>query len=227
VSSIVAEASVSGSVDGQRVRGTLHLGVAAPASVRIEAIAPFGRPLFTFVAHDGSGTLLLTRPDRFVADAPPARLLETVTGVPLDPPGLLMALTGCAREPQVGAARQVGDNWRTVPDGVVELYFNRTSASAPWQLVAALHQNARSGSWRAEYHERGAEGVPRTLRLASSRNDGFDLRLGLSQVEVNAPLDAPAFEIAVPSGAAQLTLDELRDGAVLSEAADDNDADTP
>ncbi|MGE0706049.1 MAG: hypothetical protein AB7F99_13830 [Vicinamibacterales bacterium] len=227
VSSLIAESSVSGSVEGQRVRGTLHLGVASPASARIEAVAPFGRPLFTFVARDSSGTLLLTRPDRVVADASPAALLETVTGVPLDAPGLLAALAGCARQPEVRAARQIGKNWRVVPDGVAELYFNRSSASARWQLVAALHQDARSGPWRAEYHERGVEGVPRTLRLASRRDDGFDLRLALSQVEVNAPLDAAAFEIAVPAGAQKLTLEELREGAVLSDVVDDDGAGAP
>jgi hypothetical protein len=224
VSSILTEASVRGSAGGQRVRATLHLGVAAPGSARIEAIAPFGQPLFTFVARDDKGTLLLTRPDRVIADASPAALLEAVTGVPLDPPGLLAALAGCASAPRVEAARQVSGSWRVIPDGVSELYFTRASASAPWQLVAALHQDARMGPWRAEYHERGADGVPRRVRLASRNEEGFNLQLGLAQVEINAVLGTPTFEVAIPPGAQTLTIQELREGVVLSEATSGQDA---
>lgn len=51
VASLTAEIAVSGSVSGQRVRGRMIAGVARPASARIEAVAPFGAPVFIFVAR--------------------------------------------------------------------------------------------------------------------------------------------------------------------------------
>jgi hypothetical protein len=197
------------------------VGVAEPDSARLEAVAPFGRPLFTFVARDGRGTLLLTRPDRVVPDEDPADLLETVTGIPLAPQGLLAALTGCTTEPAVEQARQIGDEWRVIPDGSAQLYFRRSTPAEHWRLQVALHQETGRGDWRAEYHDHGPDGLPQTLRLASG-DGAFDLRLALSQIETNVPLDAAAFEIDVPAGAEQLTLEQLQRGAVLSEAVDED-----
>lgn len=225
VSSVVAEASVTGSVQDQRVRATLHVGVAAPDAARLEAIAPFGRPLFTFVADDGRATLLLTRPDRVVADASPAALLEAVTGVPLDPAGLRAALTGCAAGSTLLDVRQLGDGWRVGREGNTQRYFRREGGGDPWRLVASVYREPGRPDWRAEYHDHAADGLPRVLRLASSDTRGFNLRLGLSQVEIDVLLEASAFELRVPPGAQSLTLEELRGGAVLLDVSTDGDAD--
>jgi hypothetical protein len=83
-----------------------------------------------------------------------------------------------------------------------------------------VYQEAGRADWRAEYHEHAADALPRVLRLARTGPDGFNLRLGLSQVELNEPLDDAAFEISVPAGAQPVTLEELRTGAVLSEVSD-------
>ena len=59
VRTLTAEIAVSGSAGGHRLRGRLSAGVAAPASVRLEAVAPFGPPLFIFVAMGDDAALLL------------------------------------------------------------------------------------------------------------------------------------------------------------------------
>jgi len=64
VSTLSSEVGVSGSVNGRRLRGRLLVGAAAPASARIEAVAPFGQPLFIFVARGNDATLLLPRDNR-------------------------------------------------------------------------------------------------------------------------------------------------------------------
>src|SRR5258707_809349 len=58
VRSLTAEIGVTGSVGGQRVRARL-VGGFAPPSVRLEAAAPFGAPLFIFVASGGDCTPLV------------------------------------------------------------------------------------------------------------------------------------------------------------------------
>src|SRR5579872_137136 len=99
VTSMTAELAVTGSVGGQRVRGRMIAGVARPGSVRIEAAAPFGAPLFIFVARGGDATLLLPRDDRVLTHGRPDAVLDAATGVPLAPDALRDVLTGCAGRP--------------------------------------------------------------------------------------------------------------------------------
>jgi hypothetical protein len=68
--------------------------------------------------------------------------------------------------------------------------------------------------WRADYGD-DQNGLPHAIHLTSLEHDGrsgsdFDLRLGLSQVDLNAPLDASIFTLQIPRGAGPITLDELR-----------------
>ena len=62
VSSITADVAASGSVGGQRLRGHILVGLAAPASARLEAVAPAGPPLFIFTSHDRDATRKLVQP---------------------------------------------------------------------------------------------------------------------------------------------------------------------
>jgi len=91
IRSLTAEIGVTGSVGGQRVRVRL-VGGFAPPSVRLEAAAPFGAPLFIFVASDGDATLLLPRDGRVVEHGQPADLLAAIAGVPLGPSDLARTL---------------------------------------------------------------------------------------------------------------------------------------
>jgi hypothetical protein len=215
VSSLVAEGAVSGSADRRRVRGTLHLGVAAPASARLEAIAPFGQPIFLFVAQSGEATLLLTRPDRVLRHDQPGEVLEAITGIPLDPAGLRTTLTGCAEVPAAGDVRRLDDRWRMVSGDAARLYLQRDEATAPWRLVAVVYRGPGRPEWRVEYHD-FVDALPRTLRFVSSERERFDLRIELSQVEIDTLLGPEVFELKIPASAAPLTLDELRQAGPLA-----------
>jgi hypothetical protein len=204
VDALTAEIGVSGSVDGQRVRGKMIAGVARPASARIEAAAPFGAPLFIFVARGDEATLLLPRDDRVLSHGRPGDVLEAATGVPLDPIALRAALTGCAQQPDAAGARAIGDDWRVLRDGDGDMYVRRNPPAAPWRIVATVRRE-----WRAEFAEFAA-GLPRAIRLTSADGRHFDVRLALSQVEINPALGADAFAVQVPRSASPITLDELR-----------------
>jgi hypothetical protein len=219
VSTLTAEIAVSGSVGGRRLRVRLLTGLAAPASARLEAVAPYGQPLFILVARDGDATLLLPRDNRVLEHGRPEAVLEAIAAVPLDAEGLRVVLTGCAVAPDLARARALGDDWRVVPDGERDLYLHRESPVAAWRIVAAVHRDSSTPSWRAEYGDLrtavAPDGLPRTIRLASLGSNRFDLRLVLSQVEINEKLDDGAFKIQVPATATPITLPELRTAGPL------------
>jgi outer membrane lipoprotein-sorting protein len=216
VSSMTADASVSGSAGRQRLRARLNLGVQAPASARLEAIGPFARPVFILAARGETATLLLNDDNRILRDGRPADVLEALTGVPLDPAALRDALTGCASETGSGEGRQLGDDWRAVQDGSRSLYLNRNPRTAPWRLAAVVHRSAGSPEWRAEYRN-FVDGLPRAIRLVSSDAGRFDLRLELRDIELNQALPPEAFEVTAPPSAQPITVEELRRAGPLRD----------
>ncbi len=208
-----AEVGTSGSVGGEGLRGRLLVGLSTPASARIEAVAPFGQPVFIFVARDTDATLLLPRDDRVLEHGRPDAVLESLAGVPLDAAALRATMTGCAAAKSPETGRSIGDDWRVVPDGPDEIYLKRERSSSVWQLVAVVHaagSDRTAVAWRAEYRD-FQSGLPRTIRLVSRDPARFDLRFALSQVEVNTTLGAEVFRVDVPRTARPITLQELRD----------------
>jgi hypothetical protein len=220
ISTITAEASVAGSAGGRRIsRGRLLLGLAAPASARIEAPAPFGAPVFIFVAVGDDATLLLERDDRVLEHGRPDEVLEALTGVPLDAAALKTTLTGCLPAALGGGAAagvRFGDEWRVVREGSTAAYLRRRSDEAPWQLVSVVHDAASSAEWRAEYRD-FLNGLPRAVRLSSARSRRFDLRIDLADVEINVPLEAEVFRVRLPVSVDPITLDELRRAGPLGD----------
>ena len=58
-----------------------------------------------------------------------------------------------------------------------------------------------------------------SLESGGSGGAGFDLRLALSQVEINVALDPIVFTVIVPAGAQPIGLDELRRAGPLGAGA--------
>jgi outer membrane lipoprotein-sorting protein len=208
VSSMTADASVSGSAGGRRLRARLNLGIQSPASARLEAIGPFARPLFVLVARGETATLLLNDDNRILEGGRPGAVLEAITGVPLDAGDLRDALTGCSSS-TLSDGQQFGDQWRMLRDGARSIYLNRNPQTSPWRLAAVVHQGGNTPEWRAEYAN-FLDGLPRTIRFVSSTRERFNLRLELRDIELNPALGPEAFQIRVPPSATPITLEELR-----------------
>ena len=210
VRTLTAEVAASGKVSGQRFRARLSAGVAAPASARLEAVAPFGPPIFILVATNDDATLLLPREERVLQHGRPADVLDAVAGVPLNAGDLHAVLTGCAPAVSQPEGRELGADWRVITDAAGDaLYLHRAGGAQPWQLVAVIRR-----AWRVEYRDQ-LNGLPRTMRITSVTRTGgagasFDLTLVLTQVETNVPLDADVFRVQIPQTAQPITLDELR-----------------
>jgi hypothetical protein len=208
LSSLSAEIRVRGSIAGERVRGQLLTGVAAPDALRIEAVAPFGQPVFIVVARGGDATVVLSD-GRVVEHGAPGAVLEALTGVPIDAADLLPLLTGCPVAPAAARARAIGD-WLVVPDKTADVFLRRDAGGGTWRLVAALHRPESGAGWRVEYRDFAGAG-PHTIRLASLEPRRFDLRLTLAQVTLDDALGPEVFEVRMPAGATPISIDALRD----------------
>jgi len=209
ITTITLEISVHGSAGGHRLRGRLTAGLAKPASARLEANAPFGQPIFIFVASGDDGSLLLPRDRRVLEHGRPADVLEAVSGAPLDAASLRTLITGCANAPDASDAVAFGDNWRVASDGPDDVYFRR---DASWRIVATVRRDA----WRADY-SMFENNLPRVIHIVSQPPGRFDLQMELSQLEINVPIAPEAFRIERTAGAAPIGLDELRESGPLGE----------
>ena len=205
VQTLTASLAMSGKVAKTTLRGRIDAGFAAPSSLRLEAVAPFGRPVFVLVATGDAGTLLLERDNRVLRGARPADIVEALAGVPLGAADLRAVVTGCglwaAASPHEG--RRYADGWAAIDldDGTAFL----RQANARWRIAAASspHMTVR--------YDLDRDGRPSTIRIfTDASTTAADLTLRVSQVDINVTLTPRTFTIDVPRDAAPITLDELR-----------------
>jgi hypothetical protein len=211
VRTLTAELALSGKAGRTKLRGRVLAGVERPDGVRLEGVAPFGAPVFIFVAKGGRATLLLPRDNRVLRDAEPAAIVETLTGVPLEPDALAAALTGCgAPAADVVSGLVYGDGRVMIAlASKAHVYLDRTGGR--WRIVAAVLE-----PYTVEYPEWTGDRPGRVrVRTKAGAGTSADLSVGLSQVDINTDLDPAAFEVDVPADAAPITLDELRDAGPL------------
>ncbi|HUE84550.1 MAG TPA: hypothetical protein VMO26_00585 [Vicinamibacterales bacterium] len=203
LTTFTAALRLSGRAGHERLRGTLLTGLAAPASVRFEAVAPFGQPVFILAGTGGRATLLLPRDNMVLTDAPVPDVLERLTGLRLGPVDLRLLLTGCLALP---ASPRTGllyaRDWQSVVVGAGTVAYLRTIDGRP-RIVAA-----DSGEWRVDYAQYQND-WPRQVRLRTVAGD-VDITAVLEDIAINTEIDPRAFEVTVPAGAEPITLNHLR-----------------
>jgi len=200
---LTAELRLSGRAGTEKLRGTLHTGLAAPASLRFEAVAPFGQPVFILAGRDNRATLLLPRDKRVLEDAPVPDVLERLTGLRLAANDLRLILTGCLAQPASPTEGRVfAGGWRAVTLGAgITAYLKSINGAS--SVVAADH-----GNWRVDYANH-QHLWPRSVRIRSISGD-VDMTAAVEQLEINTEIDERAFAVAVPPGAESMTLEHLR-----------------
>jgi outer membrane biogenesis lipoprotein LolB len=205
---------LSGRIDRERLRGRIVAGFERPASLRLEAVGPFGPPFFILAAREGAATLLLPRDGRVVRGASAGELLGALTGVTLSPADLLTILTGCVvpvARPVAGrlhAGGGAGGGIASIDlDGDATLFLQRQAGG--WRVRAA-----RREGWQIEYQ--GWQGdFPASVRLQSDDTVPVDLLMTLSQIETNLDIEPAAFVLSIPADAEPMTVDQLRDAGPL------------
>lgn len=205
---MTASMALSGKAGRTKLRGRIDAGFAAPAKMRLEGRAPFGRPVFVLTADGGRATLVLPRDERVLTDAPPEQVVEALAGIALTPDTLRTIVAGCGVSTDPPSAGQLyGGGQAAVTLGAGTAYLRRAGSS--WHVAGGTR-----GPLTVFYGD-FRDGRPTTVRLRTGA--AADLTLRLSQVEINAPLDSKAFEPTPPDRAVPLTLDELRRAGPLGE----------
>lgn len=207
VTSLTAEIGLSGRAGGRRLRGRLHVGVAGPGRIRLEAVAPFGPPVFILAGSDDDAALLLPRDQRRLDRTPVADIVEALAGIRLTTGDLLGLVLGCppgdAAAPPT-AARGFGGRWIVVERVAGAVYLEQTGG---WRVAAG-----RRPGFSFEFTGR-AGGRPTAIRLrteAAGDRRAADVVLRPGDVETNVPLAEAAFLLSPTPKAAALSLDELR-----------------
>ena len=198
--------AMSGKAGNTKLRGRIDGGFAAPGRARLEGIPPFGKPVFVLVADEGKGTLVLTRDDRVLRDAPPEQIVEALAGVALGPDALRTAVSGCGFGATPAEGRSYSNGWVAAasPDSTTWL----RPAAGGWEVAAA-----ERGTVTVLYSDY-VNGRPSTIRIRSTSQGkaAADITLRLSDVDINTTLDPKVFDITpdLPQHPIPLTLDELR-----------------
>jgi len=202
---MTAALHLSGRAGAEKIRGTLHTGLQAPAAVRFEAVAPFGQPFFILAGRDDRASLLLPRDNRILADASVPALLERLTGLSLGGGDLRLILSGCLAEgAEPSDGRSWPGGWRAVSLGTGVTAYLKAVNGTP-AVVAADR-----GAWRIDYSAHQG-GWPRTVRIRSAETGTLiDITAAIEDLQVNTAIDEKAFTIVAPAGAAPMTIDELR-----------------
>jgi hypothetical protein len=220
VRTLRGQLGLSGRVGNERLRGPLIVGFERPSSMRLDAVAPFGPPVFILAGRNDSATLVLQRQERIIRDAPPEAILEALTGVSLGPADLLAVFTGCvvpAPRPTAGRIHsgdvaaidiESGDQGQTRRTATVFL----RRAGSRWQVQAA-----RRDRWQIEYVF-GTGMFPQSVRLVSLSPDvPVNVAAELTSIETNVDLDPAAFTVQEQKNLQPLTLEELRQAGPLRE----------
>jgi hypothetical protein len=215
VRTLSAELRLSGRAGQTKLRGRILAGFAAPARLRLEAPAPFGRPVFVLVADNGDATLVLYKAGRVLQGAPPDAIVDALAGVALDPDQLRSAIAGCGFGATTATAgRTYPGDWASVDADGSTNWLHR--ADGAWRVVAASRDGMEIR------YENFSSGRPSTVRVHTRMSgSATELAITLSQVEINTELGAEVFQVEVPRDAAPITLEELREAGPLGSSSQD------
>jgi hypothetical protein len=207
-----ADVGVTGRVGGHRVRGTLQVGVSRPGRIRIEAVAPFGAPVFVLASDATTTVLVLPREQAFVQGASVAEVLDALIQVPLTADDLAGALLACPRPPSDQSLSRVfpnGDVAAVDASGVT--VFATTAPAARVTGMSFAVTSSRAVPIALAFPAGGSAST-RVVDVAvgSPASPPAQLRLKVSGIERGAVLGADAFTVVVPPGTRAIGLAELR-----------------
>ena len=221
VRTLTAEIAVRGKAGRTRIRGRVLAGFERGGSLRLEAPAPFGAPIFILVSRANRATLFLPRDRRVLREVPVEDVLGAITGLPRSSDDVLALVSGClsAGIALAGPGEGSPGGWMKVAlAGGITAFLARDGAA--WRITAGRREAGSGGAaWSVSYSG-FASGFPGAVTIRQEPAGGSPvataLTFNVSQLEANVPIDARAFDVVVPADARPLTLEELRESGPLA-----------
>jgi outer membrane lipoprotein-sorting protein len=185
---------------GERQSFTGVLLVKGPASMRLEALSPFGQPYFLVVVHEGRLTAYdASKNEAFVGPAT-AETIAGVLGLPLEPDDLVAVLAGRAAPPK---------------DLRVAELLPADGGGPSLNLIGAIQRqrvwlDLQTGEVRKVELGGGRVAVTITYRRDGDTPLGFDFSAGRQYVTgsvtyrdvvLGAGIDPERFTLSLPKGA--------------------------
>ena len=222
VRTLTAELAVRGKAGRARIRGRVLAGFERGGSLRLEAPAPFGAPIFILVSRANRATLLLPRDRRVLRDVPVEDVLGAITGLPRSSDDVLALVSGCLSAgiaPADGGHSSPGGWMRMALTGGITAFLARDGDA--WRIAAGQRDAGPGGApWSVAY-DGFASGFPGAVTIRQEPAGGGPsvtaLTFQISQLETNVPIDARAFDVVLPADVQPLTLDELRQSGPLAD----------
>ena len=221
VRTLTAELGVRGKAGRSKIRGRVLAGFERGGSLRLEAPAPFGAPVFILVSRANRATLLLPRDRRILRDVAVDDVLDAITGLRRSSDDVLALLAGClaADAASAGTGQRSSGSWLRVGlTGGVTAFL--ASDGGRWRVAAGQGGAGAAGSaWTVSYAA-FASGFPGAVTIRQEAGSGeaeTALTFQVSQLETNVPIDPRAFDVIIPPDTQPLTLDELRQTGPLAD----------
>ena len=221
VRTLTAELGVRGKAGRSKIRGRVLAGFERGGSLRLEAPAPFGAPVFILVSRANRATLLLPRDRRILRDVAVDDVLDAITGLRRSSDDVLALLAGClaADAASAGTGQRSSGGWLRVGlTGGVTAFL--ASDGGRWRVAAGQGGAGAAGSaWTVSYAA-FASGFPGAVTIRQEAGPGAAetaLTFQVSQLETNVPIDPRAFDVIIPPDTQPLTLDELRQTGPLAD----------
>lgn len=220
VRTLTAELGVRGKAGRSKIRGRVLAGFERGGSLRLEAPAPFGAPVFILVSRANRATLLLPRDRRILRDVAVDDVLDAITGLRRSSDDVLALLAGCltADAASAGTGQRSSGGWLRVGlTGGVTAFL--ASDGGRWRVAAGQGGAGAASAWTVSYaaFTSGFPGAVTIRQEASMGAAETALTFQVSQLETNVPIDPRAFDVIIPPDTQPLTLDELRQTGPLAD----------
>jgi outer membrane lipoprotein-sorting protein len=191
-----------------RFRVTQVIIFERPGRMRVELLGAFGSTRWVAVADQGEIVVWFPGRREYLRDTRVSKVVGALLGLELGPKEVIAALVGTGvplGSPGVRLDRAVRRN------GTIQIELGKAQIEIEDEQVVTAQQTHYRVSYPTRWMEAGKQ-VPSRLELSA---EDLEATLNVEDLDINVPLHADAFVVAVPEDAEALALHEIGGEAIF------------